>query len=103
MSLGTRQNNDGFTNAAIASFFILMLLGNCIWLLLRQERLANGGKWFSWDELRDFKQLVARQTDPSKRRAYMIMRYLLLACIALMFVVPLLLLGIGQIWSHLRN
>jgi len=95
-------SNDFFTNAAGISFFVLILLVNCLGLLMRQERLSNGGKWFTWDELRDFKQLAARQTDPSKRTAYRIIRYAFNTCFILMFVVPLLLLCIGFVRSHLH-
>jgi hypothetical protein len=95
-------SNDFFTNAAGISFFVLILLVNCLGLLMRQERLSNGGKWFTWDEVRDFKQLAARQTSPSRRAAYTIIPYAFSTCFILMFVVPLLLLGIGFLRSHVH-
>ena|SRR2546425_756688 len=100
--LSDTTGNDVFTNAAGISFLVLIVLANCLWLLMRQERLSNGGKWFTWDELRDFKQLAERQKDPSKRAAYTIIRYAFNTCFILMFVVPLLLLGVGFLRSHLH-
>lgn len=91
---------EGFTDAAAVSFFILILLVNGIWLLMRHERLSNGRQFFSWDEIRDFKQLEAQQTDSSKRTAYTAIRYAFNVCFTLMFIVPLLLLAIGYLRSH---
>jgi hypothetical protein len=93
---------DFYTNTAGISFFVFLLLVNCLGLLMRQERLPNGGKWFTWDEVRDFKELAARQADPFKRVAYTIIRYVFNTCFILMFVIPLLLLGIGFLRSHLH-
>jgi hypothetical protein len=54
------DSNDFFTNAAAISLFVLVLLVNRLGLLMRQERLSNGAKWFTRGEVRDFKQLAAR-------------------------------------------
>ena len=102
MFLVSDASSDFFTNAAGISFLVLILAVNCLGLLMRQERLSNGGKWFTWDEVRDFKQLAARQTNPSKRAVYTIIRYAFNTCFILMFVVPLLLLGIGFLRTHLH-
>ena len=56
MFLMNYAGTDFFTNAAGISLFVFLLLVNCLGLLMRQERLSNGGKWFTWDEVRDFKQ-----------------------------------------------
>jgi hypothetical protein len=93
--------HDSFTRAASLSFFILIIAVNAIWMIIKLELWSHGSRrWFSVNDVRDLKLLAARQTDSSKRIAYITLSYAWRICFVLLFVVPLTLLGIGYLVSR---
>jgi len=96
-----QMQHDPFTRAASASLFIFVIAINCIWLMIKLELWSHGGRrWFSVNDARDLKLLAMRQSDPSKRAAYIALTYAWRICFVLLFVVPLTLLGIGYLVSR---
>jgi hypothetical protein len=96
-----QTSNDGFTRAASVSFFILIIAVNAIWIVIKLKLWSHGSRrWFSVNDVRDLKLLAARQSDSSKRIAYVTLSYAWQICFILLFVVPLTLLGIGYLVSR---
>ena len=100
LALG-QTSHDSFTRAASVSFFILIIAINAIWIVIKLELWSHGSRrWFSTNDVRDLKLLAERQTDSSRRVAYMALGYAWQTCFILLFVVPLALLGIGYLASR---
>ena len=97
------MNDDPFTNAAIYSFLILGAVLNGIWMIIKLELWSNGPRgWLPSADLREFKLFAARQSSPARRIAYNILRYAWHACFLLLFVLPITLLAIGYLISHVH-
>ena len=97
------MNTNQFMHAAIWSFLILMLALNGIWLLIKLELPSNGPRaWLPSLDLREFKLFVARQSNPSRRIAYSVIRYAWHICFLLLFLLPITLLAIGYFVSHVH-
>jgi hypothetical protein len=98
-----QTSHDGLTRAASVSFFILAIAINAIWIVIKLELWSHGSRrWFTVNDIRDLKLLAARQTDSSKRIAYVTLSYAWQTCFILLFVVPLTLLGIGYLVSRMH-
>ncbi len=94
---------SAFTNAAIWSFFILMLALNGIWLVIKLELRSNGPRgWLPSADLREFKLFAARQSNPSRRIPYSVLRYAWHICFLLLFLLPITLLAIRYVVSHVH-
>jgi hypothetical protein len=97
------MNDDPFTNAAIWSFLILMLVLNRIWMVIKLQLCSNGPRgWMPSADLREFKLFAARQSNPSRRIAYSALRYAWHICFLLLFLLPIALLAIGYFVSHVH-
>jgi hypothetical protein len=96
-----QPSHDAFTRAASISLFVCIIAINAIWIVIKLELGSHRSRrWFSIDDIRDLKLLAARQSDSSKRIAYIALTYAWRICVILLFVLPLTLLGIGYLLSR---
>jgi hypothetical protein len=92
---------DSFAHAAAFSLFALIIALNGIWMIIKLELWSNGHRgWLPKADVREFKLHSDRQTSPSKRLPYNVIYYAWHERFILLFVAPLLFLGIGYFLSH---
>ena len=95
--------DDALTRAAIYAFFSLILATNVLWIIAKIVLWTHGyRRWFASDDFRDLKALAGRESDSTTRRQYDILRYSFHTCFALLFIVPLFLLALGSVLSHIH-
>ena len=95
--------DDALTRTAVYAFFSLMLATNVLWIIAKIVLWTHGYRgWFASGDFRDLKALTGRESDSARRRQYEILRYSFRTCFALLFIVPLCLLALGSVLSHIH-
>jgi hypothetical protein len=93
--------HDAFTKAASASFFVLVIAINAIWITVKIVLWSHGYRgWFGTKDLSQLKELAAREQDSAARSGYHALRYAWHTCVIMLFVVPLTFLAISFVSSH---
>ena len=93
---------DPFTKAASVCFFVIIVALNVVWITIKIILWSHGYRgWFdATKDMERLRELALVQTASSTASAYNILRNSWRTLFVLLFVLPLILLGLSWLVQH---
>ena len=95
--------SDSFTRAASASFFVIIIGLNIVWITIKIILWVHGYRgWFDSKDMHQLKELALARPDSTAGSVYNTLRYAWICLFTLLFLLPLTLLGISYVAQHVH-
>ena len=93
---------EPFTEAASVSFFVIIVALNVVWITIKIILWSHGYRgWFhATKDVRQLRELALAQTGSTAASAYTVLRSFWRTLFVLLFVLPLIFLGLSWFMQH---